>query len=280
MVTMTRIATVAVEGLLVVSGLIAAGSVAALTTQEERVTSSVEAASQPPDSHEQESTKSAVPSNIVTSKEPEPNSSTKNDPPKRMALHRNPDYDSSGNIVLDLGAKINDMAVVENNLVVVSPTAQRGKMFFVHIEPGAGLKGVKVTDTFGWAPESSDRLSRRMLRPCVVVYDRKRFGDPEDKAGGNDKQKPEEEGYLRVVLHCASGGTPTKEGTLNQTLNLVAPNPSSSEGLNSNMSNPIVRVPVSIDEKGGPLVAHTDRAQILSDVSPESSGLFKTKTVR
>src|SRR5712691_6667711 len=167
MVTTIRIATVAVEGLLVVLGLMARPA-ATPTTQEEPVTSSVEAASQPLANPEGDSTKSEVPSNIVTSKKPESKPSTKEAPPKKVALHRNPDYNSSGNIVLDLGAKINDMEVVENNLVVVSPTAQQGKMFFVHIEPGAGLKGVKVTDTFGWAPEVSDRLSRHMLRPCVV----------------------------------------------------------------------------------------------------------------
>src|SRR5712691_11546905 len=45
------------------------------------------------------------------------------------------------------------------------------------------------------------------------------------------------------------------------------------------MTNRIVRVPVSIDKKGGLLVAHTDQAKILSDLSPENTGLFKTKTV-
>ena len=279
-VAMTRTATVVVvEGLFVLSGLIATGPVSAATV-EDRATSSVQAASQPIEARDGDSSKSDVPDNIVTSKEPEPKSKTDKALPKKETVHRNPDYDASGNIVLDLGAGINDMEVVENNLVVVSPTAARGKMFFIHIEPGAGLKGVKVTDTFGWVPEVSDRVSRRMLRPCVVVFDKKRFGDPEANPKKGDNQKAAEDGYLRVVTHCDAGGMTTTDGSLQQGLDVVeGPNPDSSEGANPNISNPTVRIPVSISKKDGRLVTYPDRIDILSAVSPENTGLFKNKTI-
>jgi len=132
----------AAAGLIVAIGLGATALVEAASTSEDRGTPTVAPASQPTAGDRGDSSESELPSNIVTSREPESKPSAKKPPAQRQPLRRNPDYDSSGNIVLDLGATIHDMEVVENNLVVVSPIAD--KLFFVHIDPGGGLKGVKI----------------------------------------------------------------------------------------------------------------------------------------
>ena len=219
-----------------------------------------------------------VPSNIVTSGEPEVRTDTK-EPQTKSAPRRNPDYDTSGNVVLDLGTAINDMVVVGNNVVVVSPEPQTGRMYFIHIAPGAGLKGVKVTDTFAWSADAPDNLSRRLLRPCLVVFDKKRFGDSADGAVGTEHSESQDSGYLRIVIHCPSGAAFTKDGKLTQALDIVTPAPNSLEGANPNMSNPTIRVPVQIDEHDGHLVARSEHAEILSDLSPENAGLFNGKIV-
>ena len=167
------------------------------------------------------------------------------------------------------------MEVVENNLAVVSPIAD--KLFFVHIDPGGGLKGVKVTDTFAFTPEASDRFIRKLIAPGVVVYDKKRFGDPEGSEDTNNGQEPEEDGYLRVVIHCFVGGTRAKDGSMNQALNLYEGDTPANG--NPPMANPTFRLPVSIRKKDGRLVAHTDRAEILCDSCRENAGLFKSKTI-
>src|SRR6476659_7288982 len=164
------------EALFLVIAIVGSGRSAANNLQY-RGGQSSEGAMQPRAEVAEDSPSSEMPSNVVTSKGPVPKSPTQSIPPS-PTTRRNPDYDSSGNIILDLGAKINDMEVIENNIVIVSP-ADKGKMFFVNIEPGVGLKGVKVTSSFGYSPESSG-ISREIQHPCIVVFDKKRFGESED----------------------------------------------------------------------------------------------------